>query len=441
MVMEATETQEKSAAPPPRQQPQRSLEDVVKETLAGRRSLLSLVLSHPWPATPGEAAAGDALAAGARKIVVRPLTLRGKLAYQFEYHAGSKVSHQNLPPDEARARVMALLGPVFRQGNFYAPGADYQALAARTPGRPVAVKTRPPSQGGGTPAGDVPPAPAHNRAKNYLLPEGEPVGFLVRLGVMAEGGKIIAAKYDKFRQINRFLEMVDDVAGELPPPGDDENGRPLRIIDFGAGKAYLTFALFHYFRVVKNRPVEIIGLDLKADVVAGCNRIAEDLGYAQNGLRFLVGDIAGYEGTDAADLVVSLHACDTATDDALAKAVGWNAQVILSVPCCQHELFRQIESDGQRPLLKHGIIKERLSALVTDAARASLLETAGYAVQVLEFVDAEHTPKNLLLRAVKRAEGGSAAKTADAARAEYQAFRDSWHVSPKLERLLARPGD
>lgn len=406
----------------------RSLEDLVRETLAGRRSLLSLVLSDARPDAGNET---NTLAAGVRKVVVRPLTLRGKLAYQFEYHAGTKVSHQNLPPAEARARVLALLGPVFRQGNFYTPNADYQALAARTPGRPPSLKTRPPSR---APAAAEPDAPSHNRTKNHLLPEGEPVGFLVRLGVMAADGKVVAARYDKFRQINRFLEVVHDVAGELPPATDE---MPLRIVDFGAGKAYLTFALYHYFRVVQDRPVRIVGLDLKADVIAFCNTVARDLNF--DGLTFSVGDIAGYEGFDAVDLVVSLHACDTATDDALAKAVSWDAKVILSVPCCQHELFRQIENDVQRPLLKHGIFKERLSALVTDAARASLLETVGYVVQALEFVDTEHTPKNLLLRAVKRQ--GAATTHAERARAEYETFRDFWHVSPHLERLLNRaPG-
>jgi len=422
MVMETKVKEEGAAA--------RSLEGLVGETLAARRSLTSLVLSDPRPADDNTAAA-DALLAGARKIVVRSLTLRGKLAFQFEYHAGTKVSHQNLPPEEARARVLALLGPVFRQGNFYTPNADYQALA-RAPGRPPTIKTRPPSRA--PVAAELDAAASHNQAKNHLLPEGEPVPFLVRLGVMAADGKVLAAKYDKFRQINRFLEMVNDVAGELPPVTGD---RPLRVVDFGAGKAYLTFALYHFLHVVQQRPVAITGLDLKADVVAFCSTVAHDLGY--DGLTFSVGDIAGYQGADAADLVVSLHACDTATDDALAKAVLWNANVILSVPCCQHELFRQIESDTMRPLLKHGIFKERLSALVTDAARASLLETAGYAVQALEFVDGEHTPKNLLLRAVKRAEGGAAAKSVEAARTEYETFRDFWHVSPHLERLLNTP--
>ena len=387
---------------------------LVHDALVTNRSLISLVLSDPRPATEK----------AARKVVVRPITLREQAAYQFEYHAENKVSHQNLPPETAAARVLSLLADTFRQGQFFTKVGDVQVRASGKNGRLIVAPAKPPSKAPATEAD-------HNRRKNYLLPEGEPVSFLVRLGVMTAEGRIVAAKYDKFRQINRFLEMVNDVAGDLPPATAE---RPLRIVDFGSGKAYLTFALYHFLHIVQNRPVTLVGLDLKTDVVAFCERVARDLRY--DGLTFSVGDIAGYDGGEAADLVVSLHACDTATDDALAKAIGWGATVILSVPCCQHELFRQIENDTMRPLLKHGIFKERLSALVTDAARASLLETAGYAVQALEFVEGEHTPKNLLLRAVKRAEGSAAAKSAHVARTEYEAFRDFWHVSPKLERLL-----
>ena len=264
----------------------------------------------------------------------------------------------------------------------------------------------------------------HDRPKNYLLPEDTPVDFLVRLGVMSPAGKVLAAKRDKFKQINRFLEMVDDVASSLPPSG------VIRVLDFGCGKAYLTFALYYYLAVVKQKEVHLVGLDLKQDVVEFCSRVAQDLGYA--GLSFAVGNIQGYTQTEPVDLVVTLHACDTATDDALVKAVEWGARVILSVPCCQHELFHQLASDVMRPLLRHGILKERLTALVTDAARASLLESAGYSVQILEFVALEHTAKNLLIRAVKRP-GTTGPKPPSA---EYEAFRDAWNIRPSLETSL-----
>ena len=328
---------------------------------------------------------------GVRKVTVRPVLLRKKRLYQFEYQYAQKVQHRNLERAEAKALVQTLLAETFRQGYFYTTAGDFQVSVSRA-GK-VAVHGR-----SSAPAVPAPAPPVHDRPKNYLLAEGEPVAFLVRLGVMAADGRVIAAKRDKFKQINRFLEMVEDVAGSLPESG------PIHVIDFGSGKAYLTFALYHYLTAIKGRDVRLVGLDLKEDVVAFCGAVAGDLGYA--GLTFGVGDIAGYTSDWPVDMVVTLHACDTATDDALVQAVGWGARVILSVPCCQHELFGQIASDVLKPMLKHGILKERLTALVTDAARASLLESAGYSVQILEFVALEHTAKNLMIRAVKR--GGKA---------------------------------
>jgi SAM-dependent methyltransferase len=215
----------------------------------------------------------------------------------------------------------------------------------------------------------------------------------VDLGVMNAQGKVISAKYDKFRQINRFLEFVEDILPKLPKE------REVTILDFGCGKSYLTFAMYYYLKELQGYDVKIIGLDLKADVIANCSRLAEKYGYDK--LHFLQGDIAEYEGVRAVDMVVTLHACDTATDFALAKAVEWGARVILSVPCCQHEVNKQIKNELLEPVLRYGILKERLSALLTDGIRANLLEAKGYDTQILEFIDMEHTPKNLLIRAVK----------------------------------------
>jgi SAM-dependent methyltransferase len=242
----------------------------------------------------------------------------------------------------------------------------------------------------------------------------------VRLGLMSEAGTVIAARYDKFRQINRFLEMVADVVEVF------EAGQPLRVVDFGCGKAYLTFALYHYLREIRGFDAAITGVDLKQEVVANVNKIARELNYT--GLTFVVGDIQSYARLEGVDMVVALHACDTATDDALAKAVAWDVRVILAAPCCQHELFKQIDNPLMRPMLKYGIVRERLAALITDCLRAGALETAGYAVQMLEFIETEHTPKNILIRAVKRA-----GRPADAERTaeEYRAFRDFWHVTPR----------
>ena len=387
-----------------------TLETLVDDILKAQ-SLISLTLSA------ATSRADDA----ARKVTVRPILLRKQRLYQFEYKYAQKVRHENLKAGETKGRLLDLLGNAFRQGYFYTSQGDFQA-DVNAQGK-ITVRARPSAK----PEAIKPEAAAplsHDRQKNYLLAEGQPVDFLVRLGVMNADGKVLGAKRDKFKQINRFLEMVDDVAGSLPKSG------PLRVIDFGCGKAYLTFALYHYFTALKGREVRLVGLDLKEDVVAFCTMVAQDLGYS--GLTFGVGDIAGYQASDPVDMVVTLHACDTATDDALVKAVAWGANVILSVPCCQHELFGQIKSDVLKPLLKHGILKERLTALVTDSVRASLLESAGYSVQILEFIALEHTAKNLLIRAVKRpGKGGPKPPSA-----EYEAFRDFWHIRPHMEAAL-----
>ena len=235
-------------------------------------------------------------------------------------------------------------------------------------------------------------------------------------------GRVTTARFDKFRQINRYLEFIEDVIDELP------KDRTIRIIDFGCGKSYLTFAMYYYLHELQHRDIQVTGLDLKTDVIRHCNELAEKLGYDR--LKFERGDISTYEGTDVADMVVTLHACDLATDYALDKAVKWGARVILAVPCCQHELNRQIKCDPLKPVLKYGIIKERVAALLTDALRANLLEQQGYETQILEFIDMEHTPKNLLIRAVKK-NGMRPKKSADIGTVE-----ELLHVAPTLEKLL-----
>jgi SAM-dependent methyltransferase len=270
------------------------------------------------------------------------------------------------------------------------------------------------------------PSVTHDVEKRRVLPDGVPVPFLVELGVMTPAGRVRASRYDKYRQVNRFLEVVEDVLPALPQDG------VLRVVDFGSGKSYLTFALHHLLTAVHGRDVDIVGLDLKADVVEMCRALAGRLG--TEGLRFAVGDIGVYEAEAPPDLVVSLHACDTATDAALERAVRWEAGAIMAVPCCQQELAGQIESGPLRPLLAHGLLRERFAADVTDAARAHLLRLAGYRVGLLELVASEHTPKNLLIRAVK-----STRPEADTRRlaAEYDEFKRSLGIDPTLERLLA----
>ena len=254
------------------------------------------------------------------------------------------------------------------------------------------------------------------KKKNYLLPEGVPVPFLVLLGIMNDEGKVIASRYDKFRQINRFLEFIDDV---LPEFADKTAaGEPIRIADFGCGKSYLTFAVHYFLTEIKKIPCEIEGLDLKDEVIKYCNDMAQKL--ALKGLIFHTGNIADYSGKHSPDIVITLHACDTATDFALKYAVERGARAILSVPCCQHQINTQLQMRGKaggaagdvpadfEPLLKWGIIREKFSSLVTDALRGEWLEAQGYKVQMLEFIDMEHTPKNILIRAIKK--NGSTSK-------------------------------
>lgn len=346
------------------------------------------------------------------RVTVAPVTIGGALRYRFTTHHATRSSDENLAPEAAAERLAHLLETEFRQGLLQAADADWQVLVA---GKEAKILRRPPSR----PTATL----AHDRVKRRLLPEGLPVPFLVELGVMTPAGKVRAQRYDKFRQVNRFLELVEDVLPSLP-------AGKVRVVDFGSGKSYLTFALHHLLTAVHDREVEIVGLDLKAEVVDHCEALARRLG--ADGLSFEVGDIGGYEALTGVDLVVSLHACDTATDDALDRAVRAGVPVILAVPCCQHELLSQLENVALGPLLRHGTLRERFAAEVTDAARAQLLGAVGYDVQVLEFVELEHTPKNVLLRAVARP-GRDAAKALH----EYRAFAAELGIDPALGRLLA----
>lgn len=370
-----------------------------------------------------------------QKLRIRPVLKKGELLYQAEQYVGTKVYHQNLSPDALTGLLVDTMTADFRQLELETDRHRLTVLVSKKGNAAVKekVKTKEKTEAKQEQMIDF----SHNRQKQYILPQDEPVPFLVALGVQTAEGKIVRAKYDKFRQINRYLEFVRDILPALAQ-ADGQDGRPLKIIDFGCGKSYLTFALYYYLKVMNHQDIRVVGLDLKKDVIADCQALADRLGY--DGLTFQVGDIGSYENdTECVDMVVTLHACDTATDYALAKAVKWNARVILSVPCCQHELNRQISCDALHPVLKYGLIRERMAALVTDAVRADLLEEHGYDTQILEFIDMEHTPKNILIRAVKKDQIKKNHMKYHARakqRGELMEMEAFLHISPTLERLL-----
>ena len=319
------------------------------------------------------------------KVRIRPVEIKGEICYQATATVGTKAVHKNYTADEVKDYIKDSLENGFSQLQIQGQSRDGTVLVSKKGRQTIKVKQHQPLE----PVKIM----AHNRVKKYILREGVPVPFLTDLGVMNKEGKVHQPAYDKFRQINRFLEFIEDILPAL------SREREITILDFGCGKSYLTFAMYYYLKELQNYDVKIIGLDLKEDVIRKCNKLAQKYGYEK--LKFLHGDIADYEGVQKVDMVVTLHACDKATDYALAKAVEWDAEVILSVPCCQHELNSQIKNELLAPVLKYGILKERMSALITDGIRAELLESKGYHTQILEFIDMEHTPKNLLIRAVK----------------------------------------
>ncbi len=377
------------------------MEDVIGE------KLLDLVISG--------AKSGDVL-----RVRIRPVSIKNQLLFQVARHTEKQVFHENLEGEALKAMLPELiLG--YKQVQIRMTDRNVTVLVSKK-GK-ATIKSKKADNG---PA----QVQSHNREKQYILEEGIPVPFMIDLGVMTETGKIVRTKYDKYRQINRFLEFIEDILPELP------TDRTVTIIDFGCGKSYLTFAMYYYLKVLKHYDLRVIGLDLKEAVIAHCNCLAESYGY--EGLTFLCGDIKDFEGVDAVDMVVTLHACDTATDFAIHKAVGWKAGVILSVPCCQHELNRKIEGGPLAGAFKYGLIQERTAALMTDALRGQLLEIKGYKVQLMEFIDMEHTPKNILIRAVKQHKMMPASAKQQKLQS-YLACRDFLGGRLTLDRLFEMP--
>lgn len=360
---------------------------------------------------------------GVIKICARPVLKNKTLLFQIEEYTKTQVFHKNLTAGDAGSYLTGKLSSdtSSQTASFKNALVETQSFTANVLVSKKGTITIKKKMNASAKQPKI--SLSHNRKKKYILEEGIPVPFLIDLGVMTQNGSIVNAHYDKFRQINRFLEYIEDILPSLP------TDRELRILDFGCGKSYLTFAIYYYLKVLKGYPVRITGLDLKEDVIRHCNELAVKYGYDK--LEFLCGDIAYYDGCSQVDMVVTLHACDTATDYALAKAVGWGAKVILSVPCCQHELNKQIKNDLLSPVLHYGILKERMAALMTDGLRAQILEANGYRTQILEFIDMAHTPKNLLIRAVYN---GHCADNKDQINELLAAF----DINPTLYRLLCK---
>ena len=366
----------------------------------------------------------DMVISGARgggdfiKIKVRPVMIRDSLYFQVSRYTDKQVFHENMTAEDALETLSGWILHDFRQAQIRMQDEMVTVLVSKKGKATVKSKKA---------ACIETQNLEHNRKKQYIIEEGTAVPFMIDLGVMTESGKIIRTRYDKYRQINRFLEFIEDILPELP------TDRTVHIIDFGCGKSYLTFAMYYYLKVLKHYDIRITGLDLKQKVIEDCQALADRYGY--DGLQFLCGDIADYNGTDEVDMVVTLHACDTATDYALYKAVKWHASVILSVPCCQHELNRKMQCETLSGAFQYGLIKERTDALMTDAMRGQLLEMKGYKTQLLEFIDMEHTPKNILIRGVKSK--GLLPKAARKQQMEnYQKCRDFFGAELTLEKLF-----
>jgi len=357
--------------------------------------------------------------------------------YQLTKYTEKQAFHENLKAEVLASRLNDLIGGgenpsagpgsvAFRQVNGWSAVGEHILLISKDGACTYKTKKADPSVC--SPTADLKQAESeHNRKKKYILEEGSPIAPLIDMGIFTKEGRVVSSMYDKFRQINRFLEIIDDEVSSRKMTS-------INVIDFGCGKSYLTFLIYYYLVEIKGLQAHIVGLDLKADVIEKCNLAAKRYGY--EGLSFELGDINGYKADFPVDMVVTLHACDTATDYALFNAVSWKASMIFSVPCCQHELNSQMDPSNLSLLSRYGIIQERFCALATDAIRANLLEYSGYKTQLLEFIDFEHTPKNILIRAVRRpAIPGS---TKEKRLAEAKALMDEFHFRPTLYELLVK---
>ena len=345
------------------------------------------------------------------KVKLDTILIKNEEVLQLACYTDKQVFHKNLKSEEVSLEIIRLLTEEFNNAELYTKDYIY-SYRITSKGKVLSNKRK---------SKEVSLVPlSHNKKKNYILEDGLLVPALVDLGIQTQDGKVTKAGYDKFKQINRFLEIIDDSI---------KDEKELNIIDFGCGKSYLTFILYYYFVEIKKMNVNITGLDLKEDVIDHCNEIAEKYGYTR--LKFYKGDIAKYKENNDIDMIVTLHACDTATDYALYHAITMNVKYIFSVPCCQHEINLELDSSNFHLINKYGILKERFSAILTDAIRANILQYYGYKTQVMEFVDFENSPKNLLIRAVKTNNSKN-----EKIKEEIEALLEEYKIKQKLYSLL-----
>lgn len=335
--------------------------------------------------------------------------------YQIEQYTDKQVFHENIKFDEISSKLLECIEGKYKQVSAWSNDTTFDMKISKK-GKIFLGKNKS--------SNEKLANKSHNREKNYILKEGMIIEPLIDLGVFTKEGKVVNSKYDKYKQINRFVEIIDDEIKK-------NDYKELTILDFGCGKSYLTFVLYYYFVKIKKINVKMIGLDLKEDVIKKCNDIAKR--YKYDNLHFELGDINGFKYNNKVDMVITLHACDTATDYALYNAIKWNSKMIFSVPCCQHEFNKQMKSDKFSILTKYGIIQERMAALMTDSVRANLLEAMGYKTQLLEFIDIAHSPKNILIRASK---GKISLDKKKEALDEINRLNKEFNFNPTLYKLL-----
>ena len=345
------------------------------------------------------------------KIEIKQFEKNGEDFYQFCFVEDKKVTHKNLQKEKAVKLILEKLENEFFQCAIFGLENDYHITSFS---KKIKIKTMLASK--------KVLSLSHDKKKNYIINEDEGADFLIELGVCTKEGKLKKDKYPKFRQINKYLEFIDSLKDKFP------KNRAIKIVDFGCGKAYLSFALYYYLTIKLGLKAEVLGLDLKKDVVEHCEKLARKLDY--KGLSFSTGDIGKYQSETAFDMVISLHACDTATDEALYKGVLWKSKIILAVPCCQHELNPQLKSETNVGLLRFGLMRERIATIITDTARSLLLESVGYKCEMAEFIDMEHTPKNILIKAVYT--GKKSEKSAE----QNKKLKEEWNFTQRLDDLI-----